>query len=327
MTSSSTATTQINPAQSLELLDETTPLTSDQQKLHFAAVVGVAEDEGLLNYCVANLKSIGIASIVLVLVDSMSAKVEEVSERFSSDPSILIHSVPSVINISELLTLSRTEIGRAVQALSADWLMLIDVDEFPVLRTGDIRTLESIRNGDIIIISRYNYARRKNQEAASILNSLASPKGLPLFVAQQNLENRIRESQSLKWTMHSILPKVLVRPADFMRLTAGGHQADGWQGGANGPTKICADDIVIAHIPFTTFYRFNNKVLNAKSYIERNEDVKSSPSNAWHWKWWIEQYQEGNLQEVFNQEAFSDEEFSYHVSSGHIKTGGEIVSA
>lgn len=294
--------------------------------LKFMAILGARDDEGLVQPCLENLRRIGFQKVVLFCVEGFAAKAPQLRAQVEHDPGISIVAVPKPVTDKGFLDLAGTVMGPYIQEFAPDWLYAGDIDEFPVVRGGNIGAIEGLDSADLIVFKRYNYARRKNETENDILARFERLQDLPLIAAQQNEIPNDSYSTQPRWSMHKIAPKVLIRPAKFSHLSAGFHMPEGWLGSATDkPTELRSSEVVIVHLPFTSFERFDQKVRNAQVNLANSKILKGRA--AWHWKWWVRRLEEDALAEEFAREALGDVEFEELVVSRGVQTVRELLGS
>jgi hypothetical protein len=85
------------------------------------------------------------------------------------------------------------------------------------------------------------------------------------------------------------------------------------------------DDLVIAHLPFTTLPRFEQKVANIRKSIEIH-DAYWDGELAWHWRRWLALADEGRIGEEFARQVFDAEEITTLLSSGTVRSAAHMLS-
>ena len=290
----------------------------------FVAMVGVREDEGLLAPCVANLRRIGFDHVVLVCVEDFAQQAPKVAALYAGDAGVSIVPFPTVANDASFLELSGAPIGPVIEAHRPDWLMMLDVDEFPVVRGGHLSGLHGLEEADCITIQRYNFARRRGEGENDILAKLNEPELMPLITDRRDAKSDLASTAGPRWSFHTIAPRVLFRPQLFRRLGIGAHGVTGWQGVGAGPTHVNSADMCIVHLPFTSYQRFEQKVRNIQAHLAGSKFLEGQL--AWHWKFWLRRFGERALAAEYDAEALTEEEFSLMSAAGGILTSERILA-
>jgi len=112
----------------------------------------------------------------------------------------------------------------------------------------------------------------------------------------ENPERRFQMDPDLAWIMTEVGPKTIVNPRTVEGVGTGTHRIV--EKGGIKPTVIRPDDLIIAHVPFSTYNRFVRKMGN----IERSLTVfghRLIGSQAWHWRRWLQLAKEGNVEQEF----------------------------
>lgn len=291
----------------------------------FLALVGLREDGGLAAPCVANLRRIGFNHIALFCTEEFADETDALARHLGKANDLSFISVPSLNQIEEKMALDGPLMGPILERISADWILSLDVDEFPVARGNDISRIPGLDTADSIACQRYNHARQRGESEAHILSLLEEPGRIPLISSRQDQVPSLKRGECPRWVLHTIGPKVMVRPEVFERFTIGTHAAKGWRGNGPAPREMTSSDIVLAHIPFTSQEKFKAKVANAQAHFGRTSHHTGQLS--WHWKWWVQRMEEGGLAEEYDREALSEAEYTAMRERGAIRTAEEMLEA
>ena len=88
----------------------------------------------------------------------------------------------------------------------------------------------------------------------------------------------------LPWIRGVPVPKIMARPDRIAGLDDGGHGMRGSEGVTL--RHHVPDDLVIAHLPFSTVERFERKLHNIRRVFEVH-DAYFGEHMAWHWRRWL----------------------------------------
>lgn len=290
----------------------------------FLAVLLAIEDEGLLTPCVENLLRIGADHIAVVCVEGFASQAQHVQDQFAATGSVTAIGIPQTFGKASQFDITSPEAIEVLKRFHPEWALVIDVDEFPVIRGGTLSSLDDLDRLDSVEIPRYNIARRAHETPEAILQGLASPGDVPVITGTYNALKEYRNDGAPRWSLHGIGPKPLLRPSAFQSVSAGAHSAQGWKDQDGRAKTIKSAEIAIAHVPFTTYERFERKIENAQAHLNATEMLDGD--RGWHWKWWVKRWKEGGLREEFEREGLSDEEFEAMSAEGGIQRTLDVVN-
>lgn len=298
---------------------------SDVSPVRFLAAVAAREDEGLLDPCVRNLRRMGFDHVAVICVEEFHQETPRLQALFADDPGISVTPAPTEMTHPDAALMQGPILGPLLARHPAEWLLVIDCDEFPILDATRIEDVAELETADLAVLPRYNYARRADEDEATILGRLDALDRVPLIAERANMTVLARDYEDAqpRWSMHSIGPKLMLRPSRFRTLTAGAHGASDFLVEGREPVKIMAEHMVIAHFPFTSYDRFHQKVVNARAHLDMTQ-LHTNPASAWHWKWWIRRLEQDGLPEEYRREAFDAAEFAERSASGAIRTAKQM---
>jgi hypothetical protein len=115
--------------------------------------------------------------------------------------------------------------------------------------------------------------------------------------------------------------KVIGRLAHAAAITPGGHDLTP----ASPQTRrIVAPDIVVAHVAFSTWSRFERKVANIRSEIVRHPALFIG-EYAWHWRRWAG-LGDRELRREFECQRASAERLIQWQNAGYLQTAAEVLN-
>lgn len=250
-----------------------------------AACLGIKDEIDLIRPAIAHLRRIGVSHIFAS--DAMSTDGTETVLAEMARQGGLDHLPFDDRGLDaageEALTLDIMDRARRIRA---DWLLFVDVDEFPLPRGGRLDTHPALANADVLILERYNVVVRATGAALPLPDPLAAPDEILLHVPAENrhaVTTRLRADPEAAWIMGQPAPKVMLRP-DRVHTTAEGHHD-----AAADPTlrRLTPPGFFIAHLPFTTQDRFARKIANIRAALDA-AGAAWPPDSAWHWRRWLD---------------------------------------
>ncbi|MEM0921456.1 MAG: glycosyltransferase family 2 protein [Pseudomonadota bacterium] len=290
--------------------------------MKISAVIWVKDEVDLLGRAVAQLQRSGVFS-VSIMDDGSTDGTGALVDRLCADHDN-VHRCARVIDLNASLGLDGPIFGPILQRDRPDWLMVTDADEFWMPIRGDLRLTRALQSHDVVVVERFNAALGTGEVDLSTLDSDAALRDLPLLVDRVPLSRQaMAEDPNLRWVTHRIGPKLMVRPETVQSYGLGMHQV------ATADPSVLrrarGQDIVVAHLPFTTFARFERKVQNIAGVFERY-DAAHSGNIAWHWRRWLEIYEAGGLRTEFDRQFYGVETLARMTEAGQVRTAHGIFA-
>lgn len=289
------------------------------------AIVCVREDDDLLAPCITNLRAIGFDHVVIACIEAFADKLSEVQAAFATAGDVSAIPVRPPFHEANLLDLSGPYLGLLIERHRPEWLFMLDVDEFPVVRGGHLSGLRGLAEADLLKVQRYNFARRRDETESEILARLTAPSRIPVIAERRNAALDQGTESGPRWIFHRIAPRVMIRPARFKRLEIGAHHVSRRHGADDTPRQIDSTDMCVVHMPFTSYARFEQKLRNIEAHLSHVDFM--TESRAWHWKWWLRRFREGALAEEYEREGLANDEYAALQAAGGICTAEELIAA
>jgi glycosyltransferase involved in cell wall biosynthesis len=273
--------------------------------MRISAVVGVKDEVALIVASVAALRRAGVTS-VWVMDDASTDGTAEAIAAMARDG--IVRLVPPQDDQMRLLDMDGPLFGPILAQDRPDWLMFCDADEIVLPRDGRISGTAGLEAADVIRIPRYNVAPLPEWASAppDWLDD-ATLRDLPLITRRSTLDwPAMAADADLRWITTDLPDKLLVRPEAIAGYSVGAHNVRPLSRG--GPPvrtlrKTRATDLLIAHLPFTSYPRFARKVANIAAAAEGMEIPPLSTRKGWHWWRWIYQHRRGLLAAEFAHQA------------------------
>lgn len=286
------------------------------------AVIGVKDENELIEANVRHLREIGVDSIHILDMGSEDGAREIILNRLV--PMGISCSMIAVNNLEAAERIYRNYFTAGLKMISAlddlDWVLMLDADEFWVPKSGNLKDLALSDDADFLVVPRFNACLTSDliDGTGDPLHSIAS---LPLHVAPIKLSAGVmKDRPDLIWSKGVPMPKILVRPDRVADIALGAHSAAGKNG--DKLRKQPVDDVVVVHLPFTTLSRFERKVGNMRKVAQAllAAGVEWPENFGWHWKRWFEM-SEGEVVEEYKNQAMTPDEIR------HLRENREVMSA
>jgi glycosyltransferase involved in cell wall biosynthesis len=287
--------------------------------MKIVALLGVKDEVELIGASINHLRSIGV-DLIIAYDDGSTDGTLEVLEALKTKDDLWVVHVDRVEPWSQAITETyRLEWARKT---NADWFLFLDADEFWIPATGSLRDC-SLEKADILTVDRFNVPL--TQRGPLVPGEFSPAHYKDLFLCVETIPDfhlYIEQHPGAPWILgQPIVPKVLARANVIDTVSAGGHFVESV--GDSPVRRTRPSDLVIAHVPFTTFERFERKVINIGEVIRVSPDFFNGYV-AWHWKRWSSMLETGHLREEFNRQVLDEHLFASLLESGVIRTAAAI---
>lgn len=290
--------------------------------MRISAVLWCKDEVALLPYAVAQLLRSGVYSVSIMDDGSTDGTAIALDTLHAVLPNV--HICPRVKNLQDALSMDGPVFGPIIARDRPDWLLVGDPDEFWIPRTGDLRSLPALRTCDVLVVDRFNAALSSGKIDLGMIDSQAALCNLPLVVERRRMTRAIMaENPDLRWVEHHDPPKVMVRPDMVASFDLGMHDATSASGAEL--RRGQAGGVLIAHLPFTTFSRFERKIQNIAKVFDRF-DADHSGARGWHWRRWLEIAENGELAQEYARQFFPPKTLNQMRAKGRVATANDIFA-
>jgi glycosyltransferase involved in cell wall biosynthesis len=282
-----------------------------------AALLGVMDEIELVGVSIAHLRTIGVDLIITADAGSTDGT-RQFLETLDGDEDI------EVIDVGPSPEERRRRQLEVARRANADWIMCLDADEFWLPATGSLKDCPSLSAADVIAVDRFNIppARRGPFERGELASSnyrnvFLCVHKIPAFMTV------MEQHPNVPWLVGAdILPKVLAKTAAIRAIGAGGHSVESADRRLRHTTP---PDLLIAHVPISTYARFERKVANIAALMRTHPDYFTN-NRALHWQRWAALHREGRLQEEFDRQMLDEERLAGLIESGAIATAASLFA-
>jgi hypothetical protein len=282
--------------------------------MRIAANLNVLDEVEFIETCIQHLRSIGVDLIVLTDIGSIDGTADRL-EKFAGDPDIRIIRIDRE---EDPWGFPARMYKKTIAEFEVDRVLFLDADEFWIPKSGNIKATSSLAEADALTVRRLNVPLVKDRP---LLPADLSPAGYgDLYVVANPMKNAVRwfkVEPDLAWIMTEVVPKMIINARTVEGVGTGTHKVVEKEGSTT--TVVRPDDLIIAHVPFSTADRFARKLDN----IERSLTVfghRLVGSEAWHWRRWLELAKEGRVEEEFQRQVMGQEQFDAAISEGIIQS-------
>ncbi len=285
--------------------------------MRIAALLGVMDEIDLIAASIDHLQNIGVDTIVVTDWGSTDGTLQILQTK-ARVGEVLLETLDSSVPM-DFVSWSQREVSLAKRT-GADWVLFLDGDEFWLPATGNLKECAALANTamDVVSVDRFNVPLRLDGDGPALSTSPDDYERLLLFVRHiPNLDRFMIENPQFPWIRGVPMRKIIARPDALVSIAAGHHSAVTTSSGGQGETV--AADLLIAHMPFTTYGRFERKVANIAQTMSVVPDAYANM--AGHWWRWVEFSRQGCLAEEFQRQLIDEP------SIQAMRASGDILSA
>ena len=285
--------------------------------MRIAALLGVMDEVELIRGSIDHLRSIGVDLIIAADAGSTDGTCQILDALRGDDDVHVIHVGPS----PEERRARQLELARRA---NADWIMCLDADEFWLPATGSLKDCPSLLEADVIAVDRFNVPPARRGPFAR--GELTPSNYQDVFLCVHKIPafmTVMERYPHVPWLLGAdILPKVLARMTGIGSIGPGGHSIEP----AEGPLRhTTPPDVLIAHVPISTYERFERKVINIVELMRTHPDYFTG-NKAVHWQRWAALFREGRLRDEFERQMLDEDRLAELIDSGAIATAASLFA-
>ena len=293
--------------------------------LAVAAQVGIKDEVALIGPCLAHLRAIGVGRIWVQDMGSTDGTREWLAREVGSGAApdlTVIDTRPT--DTDEALA---ANIMRGVQGArdwGADWLLMIDADEFILPRGGNIGAVLSGVTEPLLMMDRYNVALGPGGLTIDLPPDPARLGETLLYAgADKWYRKKLEADPALAWLRFVPLGKAAVRPEALGGLVHGMHDALGADGAPL--PRATPRPVIIAHVPLSDYPRFARKVGNIAEAFELYGSA-GPEKFGWHWRRWVESARAGLLRAEYDSSHLDADEIAQLRAEGVLRSVAELLA-
>jgi hypothetical protein len=298
--------------------------------MRILASLGVKDEVELLPLALDHLRRIGVDLVIALDWGSTDGSLELLEAAQARGDVVLVpfaelDRVPVIDGEPDSFTdgpWARTPLTLA-RDLGADWLIFLDTDEFWLPAGGSLRPLAQHAESDVVIVDRRNVPYGPDGPYMPIPTDVEDYGQVMLFGDQGPSRHDLETDPAIAWIASRVLPKVMVRPELVAQTAPGEHDVLPLPGIS--VRRGVAHDIVIAHLPITTWRRFQRRVANIRQTIERYPGYFAH--HGWHWVRFAELEATGRLHDEWERGCLPPATMRRMVGEGAVITAGSILEA
>jgi hypothetical protein len=282
------------------------------------AVVGVKNEVDLIVRAVEQLLAIGVDLVIVLDYGSDDGTLDVMREIVSPDRVLLVHGTNDSMDATSARKLE------LVRQAKADWALFTDADEFWIPAAGTLKDVLASQRSEILGVRRFNVPVTEGGPHMPDELSPSSYHELLLCVRwMADYADTRQDRPDVPWIVGSRTgPKMLINPGVAASLAPGDHWIDTMNGGST--QGVAPTNLLIAHLPFTTYERFERKVRSIQ------QEVRAHPEffvgrRGWHWKYWSDLAEAGTLREEFNRQILDNRQLEGWMRDGTIRSAADML--
>ena len=285
--------------------------------MKIAAHLGVLDEIELIAPAIDHLRRIGVEHVIAFDMGSRDGTLE-ILEGYCGEGFDLVR-----LNNSTPWEELHSRTIESIRKVGADWVLLLDADEFWLPATGSLHDCLALAENDIVTVDRFNVALTTLGLAMPACPGPESYSRTYLYNQPvPDFRRHLESHPDIPWISGVPVPKVLGRSEFIEAVAMGGHDIDVTPGRAIRRTR--AADLVIAHVPFSSFERFKRRIDNITEFFELNPGYFTG-GQGWHWKRLYELARQGREREEFDRQVIDPLRLAELVGAGRIRSAAEIL--
>lgn len=286
--------------------------------MRIVAHLGVVDEIGLVGPALDHLYRIGVDHVIAFDRGSRDGTLELLRSR--SGPALEVLSLADDTPWEAW----RDATVAHVRAAHGDWVMFLDADEFWLPRNGSLRDCLRDCAADVLAVGRFNAVlgphgpfipERLGPECYDdlLLHCRETP----------NFRDYLAAHPEAAWLSGVPVPKVICKVDHFESVRPGGHDIVARADRAT--VRRRATGLIIAHVPISTYERFQRKLANIERFFERNPDYMTG-SQGWHWRRWAAIRKQGGEEEEYRRQHLDADTLRVLRQDGAIRSAAELLA-
>jgi glycosyltransferase involved in cell wall biosynthesis len=285
--------------------------------MRIAAHLGVKDEVELIEDAITHLRAIGVDHIVAVDGFSKDGTADILAQHRNKDDFW-------VVRLDDLEPDGKVWLQRNLEAIAgvrADWMLFLDADERWLPATGSLHDCAGLAQADMLSVARFNVVLAENGAMMPASVATSDYDDILLYVeAIPGFRTHLDDHPDTPWIRGVPGRKAMARPERIGGLTDGMHDIVANDGPPLRQHK--PDDLLIAHLPFTTLPRFERKVANIRRSLLVHDEY-CGDSLAWHWRRWLALDDAGRTEEEFEHQAVDADAIPRLRQQGIIRSAAE----
>ncbi|MHB1161029.1 MAG: glycosyltransferase family 2 protein [Chloroflexota bacterium] len=170
-------------------------------------------------------------------------------------------------------SMQHTKLAREAHHDGADWVLVIDADEFWRVRRGTLKSILARSQAVAIRAQVVNFVQSRDQLLSEPRGLLHATTRIPEPVGPPEAIRELVEADKIAHVEAAYPPKWITRPTADIEISAGNHHVSGIVGGLED-----TEDIVCLHVPLRSRARMETKAAHGR----RVEEAGHKPGESWH---------------------------------------------
>jgi hypothetical protein len=285
----------------------------------FGAILGVKDEVEIVRAAIAHLRRIGVAAIVACDYGSTDGTIDAIEAERRDGGLRLVHVDPDVV--VDYATQSEHDLALA-REIGTDWVISLDADEFWIPASGSLHDCTALDEADIVVVPRYNVPLTATHLLMPADLVPATYDSLQLLTREVPHRRAFVEGHPDE-PFITVAPcgKAIMRPGFAQAIAPGSHDVHARTPDAR---RVVAADLLVAHVAFSTWERFERKVRNIRDEMMRHPALFEG-DYAWHWRRWAEMNRAA-LEAEFERQVASPATLQRWRNDGFLQSAQELLA-
>jgi glycosyltransferase involved in cell wall biosynthesis len=288
--------------------------------MRIAAHLGVKDEVELIGDAIAHLRAIGVDQIVAVDGFSTDGTADILAQHSNRDDFrfVQIDDLEPDTNVWLRKNLD------AIAGIEADWIIFLDADERWLPATGSLHDCAGLADVDLLHVPRFNVVLGADGSTMPSLPGPADYADALLYVEPiPRFRLHLQANPDTPWIRGVPVPKAMARPERIAGLVDGMHDIIPNEGSPLRQKR--PEDLVIAHLPFSSLSRFERKIKNIRHMLQVHDEY-CGETIAWHWRRWLTLADAGKIGEEFERQKLDATGILKLRGDGVVRSAAEMLA-
>lgn len=191
-----------------------------------------------------------------------------------------------------------TDLARDAVAGGADWVMVIDADEFWTAE-GDLRSVLATTSAGVLTCPLVNFVQRRDQRRGGLGALRHMQRRIETPVGPLEATQTLVETHQIAFVAMQYPPKCVARASPEIQVHAGNHLVTGVPG-----SMEATDRIACLHAPLRSLADLRRKAEHGARVAGTSS---FRPGEGWHVRRWRHQAEQGVLEDEWRANSYGDD--------------------